>query len=208
MALETEDKIRLSDELKRMAEECSKGPVTVFELLKTLGAQGHSLVSLFFAFPFLLPMPLPGLSIPFGLVIAFAGFQMVMQKKPWLPDFLLRKELSSEMIGKVLNTSSKILKKMERFFKPRGHLFHSHPWLNRFNGLLIAFCGITLALPLPPGTNFPPAFAIVLLSIGALEKDGLMIVLGYLATLLNVVLFSLLAIFGYEGVKKVLIYFG
>lgn len=117
------DKIRLSEELSRMAKECEKGPVTVLQLLHTLGTQGHSLIALFFAVPFLLPMPLPGLSIPFGLVIAFAGGQMMLKKEPWLPQFLLKKELSSEMVAKVLNSGSKILTKMERFLGRAGIYF-------------------------------------------------------------------------------------
>ena len=48
------------------------------------------------------------------------------------------------------------------------------------NGLVIFFCGFVLSLPLPiPFTNTIPAIAILLLSMGMMEEDGLFILLGY-----------------------------
>jgi hypothetical protein len=53
-----------------------------------------------------------------------------------------------------------------------------------------------LLLPLPPGTNFPPALCIILMAGGLLERDGRFILAGYLAFALNVVFFALFAIYG------------
>jgi hypothetical protein len=37
------------------------------------------------AFPFCTPIPLPGFSLPFGLVIAIIGLRLALGQKPWLP---------------------------------------------------------------------------------------------------------------------------
>ena len=56
-----------------------------------------------------------------------------------------------------------------------------------FHGVLIVFLGVFLALPLPiPLTNFAPGWSIFLISVGLLEKDGLIVAVGYLTSLVAV----------------------
>jgi hypothetical protein len=64
-----------------------------------------------------------------------------------------------------------------------------HPGVYRFNSLTIAIRGLLLALPLPPGTNFPPALGIFLLSAGMVEEDSLFVLLG------NFIIYSILTVF-------------
>jgi hypothetical protein len=40
-------------------------------------------------FPFCTPLPRPGLSIPFGLVVAFIGLGLSLGQKPWLPAMIV-----------------------------------------------------------------------------------------------------------------------
>ena len=53
--------------------------------------------------------------------------------------------------------------------------------INRCNGLLIMLAALLLMLPLGaiPFTNAMPAWAILLLAIGMLQRDGLFVALGY-----------------------------
>lgn len=85
--------------------------------------------------------------------------------------------------------------------RPRNALLVTNPIVQRINGFIIFICGLLLMLPLPPGTNFTPGLTVFLLSIGILEEDGLFVLLGYFAFLINLAFFILLPIWGFETLE-------
>lgn len=192
---------RLSFELTRLRDLCCHEKISLFALITNMTSRSHALLSLFFALPFLLPVPLPGLSVLFGFGIVLSGLAMAFGKKPWLPKRFLNREVKGYLFAKIFNQGVRISRKLERFVKPRGTFFVRHPGMRSLNGGILAFCGFLLALPLPPGTNFPPALAIILLSIGSLEEDILFMGLGYLLYIINMVIFGGIVFFGVNGIK-------
>jgi len=80
--------------------------------------------------------------------------------------------------------------------KPRQLWLTSSPLLVRLHAFIILVAAFVLLLPLPPGTNFPPALCIVIMAGGLLERDGLFVIGGYLAFAFNGVFFALVAIYG------------
>ena len=74
--------------------------------------------------------------------------------------------------------------------------FRGTPLLVQLHAFIIFVAAFVLLLPLPPGTNFPPALCIILMAGGLLERDGRFILAGYLAFALNVVFFALFALYG------------
>ncbi|MBI2605894.1 MAG: exopolysaccharide biosynthesis protein [Deltaproteobacteria bacterium] len=192
---------RLSSELANLTNLCQQKKITLGSLIDSMTARSHALITLIFALPFLLPVPLPGLSVVFGLVIIMAGGAMAIGKKPWLPDRLLRKEVSSQLLGKIFGHGARISRTLEWIIKPRGSFVVRHPGVRQINGLIMAVCGLLLALPLPPGTNFPPAGAILLLSLGSLEEDILFMLFGYAAFAINLLFFGGIWHFGAHALK-------
>ena len=192
---------RLSSELARLVSLCDEESITLRRLTEAMGTRGHALLALFLGFPFLLPIPLPGLSIFFGACIAISGGRMALGKGPWFPRSWMNRPLPVSILRKILRTGEKLMSRLEVWIKPRGAFFHAYPWVRPMNGLMIASCGLLLALPLPPGTNFPPAAAIVLLATGSLEEDGLFLGLGYIAFMVNVAFFTLLPFLGIQGIR-------
>lgn len=197
-------KHRLSAELADLAVLCDGERITLRILTSAMGTRGHALFSLFLTLPFLLPIPVPGLSIFFGLCIAIAGSRMAMLRPPWFPKRWMDKPLPAPFFRKTFQSGHLLMKKLEFWIKPRGKFFHRYDFVKVLNGILIAFCGALLALPLPPGTNFPPALAILFLSIGSLEEDGIFLIFGYIAFCLNVVFFTLLPFIGMQGIQALL----
>jgi hypothetical protein len=67
--------------------------------------------------------------------------------------------------------------------------------MNRFNGLMIMAGGILLMFPLGliPLSNTLPGIAILLLSLGIIQRDGLMVAGGYLFLIATTVYFTVLA---------------
>jgi hypothetical protein len=93
------------------------------------------------------------------------------------------------------------MRRFERVIKPRGRWLSAHPLTERFGGGAIAFCGLLLAMPAPPGLNFMPSIPILLLSLGILEEDLLLLAAGCLGTVLNILLFGGLAWAAWTGVR-------
>lgn len=177
---QTRNLTRLEKEIERICGLSQKETLTFGDLFALTISQDQALVSLLLSLPFLLPIPLPGLSTPFGLAICFVSIRMLLGKHFWLPSFLLKKNISPTIIGTIFSKLKPWVSRLARYIKPRGTFFSKHPGNKFFSCLLICIGGILLALPLPPGTNAPPALTVVCLSLGLLEEDSLFLFLGYL----------------------------
>ena len=62
-------------------------------------------------------------------------------------------------------------------------------------------CALVLLLPLPvPFSNVIPSWGIMLVAGGLLERDGVFIIAGHVATMVTIALCFVIAIFGVEAV--------
>jgi hypothetical protein len=200
-------KHKLSAELLRLSVICEEENVTFSRLIRALRSRGHALITLFLSFPFLLPVPLPGLSVIFGLLIALCGVRISFQGRPWIPRKWRKKRIPGTVLAKVFRAGRKVMLFLEKFIRPRQVKWARHREMIRFSGWMIAILGVLLSLPYPPGTNFPPASAIILLSIGLLEEDVLFLFLGMIDFVFNLFFFTAITFFGFEGIRKVFTYF-
>ena len=196
--------IKLSVIMEQIVRLCDRDDITLGELLHELSVYGHMLICLMFAVPFLLPVPLPGLSTIFGFVICVASIQIIFGFDPWVPATWRHKKLSTDILKKMFQAASRVLRYTEKVFRPRLRFFARHPGFVRVNGFVSLLMSLLLALPMPPGFNAPPALAIIILSISSLEHDGVMVVAGYILSLLNLVLFTTFFILGFDGLKAIL----
>jgi hypothetical protein len=198
------DEHSLSREFQEIEGLCDHGRVTLRRILDHIHGRGEALLTLVLAGPFLLPIPMPGLSIPFGVLIAVFGFSLTTGWKPWLPEKCLHRRIPEDLLRRFCQTARKFLKKIEKLIRPRYHWMHRHRLFKGAAGVMITACGMLLALPLPPGTNAPPAAAVVCLSVALLEGDGLLLLLGYIIFAFNATFFTLLPIMGYEAVLQIM----
>lgn len=196
------DNQRLSDSLSNLRDLAASGPLTLGRFLDALNARGHAFVCLILGFPFLTPIPLPGVSIPFGVMIVVVAFCMAAGLPPWMPASWRDKKLPAELVVKALEFALKVLRKIEFLIKPRGQIFMKFPGVTRISGLAMAFCGGILAMPLPPGTNFPPALGVVLIAMGVLECDSVILGVGYLVAAINATVIGSIGLFGFEYVAR------
>ncbi|MCU0760123.1 MAG: exopolysaccharide biosynthesis protein [Steroidobacteraceae bacterium] len=175
----------LSVAFERAALEIRTHTVTVRELLELIGEQGLLLFSAFLAIPFLLPVAIPGTSTVFGILMVLVGFGVATDSLPLVPQRLLDHPLGSHHVLPALQKGAETFRRFERLIRPRVLVLTTSRLANFLNGMVIVAAALVLMLPLPlvPFTNTIPALAVVLLSIGMVERDGIVIVLGYLATL-------------------------
>jgi hypothetical protein len=94
---------------------------------------------------------------------------------------------------------------LESFVRPRFGFLHAGPIMPRVTGLGIVIASLGLMLPLPiPFSNSIPAWAVVLLAIGTMEKDGLCVLLGYLTVVATWVFIGLTSMFAVGGIQMLL----
>jgi hypothetical protein len=173
---------RLSSDLRDLLRIAAGRTLTLGELEVILQGRGFALFILLLSLPFLFPVSIPGLSVPFGIVVMLLGLRIATGQKPSLPTFILRHEVKHSVLEKIINFGLKLCSWMEKVVKPRMHFLQRWPGMINLIGIAIASGGLQLLLPLPPLiplSNFFPALSIVLLTAGLSERDGLMVLAGY-----------------------------
>ncbi|MFN8378421.1 MAG: exopolysaccharide biosynthesis protein [Anaerolineae bacterium] len=186
----------LSSTLREVADGLPEGNVSVRYLLSTIGEHSMLLLCIILTVPFLTPIPLPGVSTIFGAIIMLIALGIVLNRVPWLPNLVLDRPIASHQLGAVLHSGAKLSTRIERWVKPRMLRLSGSVHVNRINGLLLLLGGFLLILPIPfiPLSNMIPGYGILFLAIGMLQRDGYLILLGYLLNIATVIYFSGIAL--------------
>jgi hypothetical protein len=184
--------VKLSSKLIYLKNKWRGRSITVKELIESMGERSPIFFCLILSIPFLLFIPLPGLSTLFGAMIIFCGGALFLHRPLWLPSFFLRRTIGAVHLQKILKGATWLSEKIECLLRERWKGFYNSLWKRRILGICIAICGFLLALPLPPGTNFPPALTLACFALGVLMGDGVGICLGYCLLLINLFLYLVL----------------
>jgi hypothetical protein len=199
-ALQTVAPLRLSQEIESLIAAFGERPVTLREIMSVLRGRAYTLLILLLALPFCTPIPLPGVSLPFGIVIAFVGFRLALNRKPWLPERLLDTALPPGFFSRLLRAARRLVRWLEAILRPRWRHLLETPFLQNAYGVMIMICGVFLMLPLPvPFSNGLPALTVVLLAGAKLERDGRCAIAGLVAFGLTLCFYGALAWGGVEG---------
>lgn len=128
---------------------------------------------------------LPGISLLAGLAILIPGIQMLLGlPAPLLPKFIRQRQIGRDRLRAAGETAIPWIERMERYVKPRWLKLLVLP-LPQIVGLTVLALGFLISMPVP-FINFLPAIALLCLSLGLLERDGLMIFLGLAIALLAI----------------------
>jgi hypothetical protein len=181
----------LSDELQQLIQVFAERSVRLREVLEVTQGRGYTMLLIVLTLPFCTPIPMPGFSAPFGLVVAAIGFRLALGQKPWLPQRLLNAELPPKFFPRVLSATCRLARWLERILRPRWQ--HVLQWrlVRQVMGTMILSCGLLMILPLPiPFSNGLPAMAVLLLAAGTLEEDGYAAVAGGVVFVLTFAFFA------------------
>ena len=190
-------KLTFSQELRNLSDRFADRPVRLGQILDAMQGRGFDLLLVFITLPFITPIPLPGFSLPFGLAVAVIGARLALGKKPWLPAKLLKRELPTQFLARVLRAARRIVRALEFFLRPRLAFMNDHLIFRRTAGALIACSGLLMILPLPvPFSNSLPALTVLLLAAGSLERDGAFFLAGCSLFLVTIGFFIFLALGG------------
>jgi hypothetical protein len=181
--------VRLSEALESTRAAVSGHRVTLRELLALVGEQGLLVFCAILAMPFLLPVSLPFMSTALGTPMLLIGIAVVMNRVPWLPERLLDHALPTETVLHVLERAGRAAGRFEHLVQPRLLVLTATPAVNSVNGVVLVLAVLLLMAPLPfvPLANTLPGIGIILLCLGMAERDGVVIVAGYLVALVSAV---------------------
>lgn len=180
---------RLSTLLKEQAQQAGNGMVSIGDLLDLMQARACGAMIFIFAAPNLIPMPIPGPSAIFGALLMFLSAQlMVGISRPWLPGWITRRSMSQENFAKIVKVIAPWLGRAESLLRPRFSIIVA-PWFECVVGALCFVLSLVLFLPIPLG-NMLPALALTVMSLGMLEKDGVAILLGVIASFVSFAVIS------------------
>lgn len=190
-----------------MRRQFGERPVTLRAVLYVLRGRTYLLLVVLLCLPFLLPVPLPGLSTPFGLAIGLIALRLSLGQRPWLPKSIQRREIPAGFFPRVIDLATRVIRTMEIFLRPRWLVFTGRALLRQLHAVVMLAAAMILLLPLPvPFSNGLPAWAILLLTGGLMERDGLFVVLGYLMFALSVVYLWVFGEAAAHGVEALLVW--
>lgn len=127
-------------------------------------------------------------------MLALAGQMAAGRHHPWLPRKFHERPFSVPAFQKVVTRSARYVGWIERLATPRlrqvtGHL------ATRLVGALLLIPTASILLPLP-STNTVPGIGVAIASLGLIERDGVLVILGLL---IGFVWVGLLLFLGFEA---------
>lgn len=201
-SLETES---LGEKIELIIEKLPPDEVTLNEIIEIVGMDSLLLLTIFLSLIFLVPISIPGVSTVFGLGIIAIGITRLLSTRPWLPAKISQRKLSSVKLREGFTRSLVWFHRLEKVSRPRRlHGLTASRGVMLMNNLAFIFAALLLMAPFGfvPFSNTLPALALILLSIGMMQRDGGLVLLGYLAVLATVLYFGLLIAFGGLSIQQ------
>lgn len=164
---------KLSTELHRYFFEEDRPPqVKLGDILALAGERIFGFLFVVLALPSALPLPAPGYSTPFGILLLILAVQLIFgRKRPWLPPRMVNSSIKRETAQKFVKAGIPWLRRLEAITKPRlSYICTSLPG-RVILGCAIALMATSMIIPIP-GTNTLPAMGIFVTGVGLVEDDG------------------------------------
>ena len=151
--------------------------ISLGALRDALEDRGFGILLFIFALPNLIPLNVPLLSAVLGVPLVLLGAQLAYgAHKPWFPNWLTERSFPRESFTAVVLRALPYLERIEKLLRPRLPALTT--WTGeRFVGSAVLILAIVLTLPIVFG-NWLPSFAIAIIGLAIVEKDGLAIVVG------------------------------
>ena len=181
---------RLSEILAEIAEDDTRSEITIADLMHLMEGRARAALIFLFAMPNVLPAP-PGLSGLLGLPLLYLTWQMMLGRVPWLPRIIAGRGIPHATFAALIERVTPFLTRAEKLLRPRWSWLVG-PRAEHVLGALMLILAAVITLPIPVG-NMLPAFAICLIALGVLERDGLWACLGILTGALALLLSATVA---------------
>lgn len=173
--------------LHALAEGAQGQDLTLGALLDQFRERAFGVFLLISVLPAFVPLPV-GAGAVSGPLVSLVGLQLLAQMEhPWVPGFLSRRPLSRAGVVKFRDRTAGLLRRLEKFSRPRAEGLIEHRAARAFTGLLLVLLGAMLALPLP-ATNYPFGLILLAFAIALIERDGKLMALAWALGLVELVM--------------------
>lgn len=152
-------------------------------LIALIGSRSHAVALLIFSLLNLLPGP-PGYSIVIGLVIIAFALLLTFGRPMRLWRLVGHRRLPLKALVKLTGVLRRLIGLVTRVSTSRLLVLTS-PRALPFIGAFAAIMGAAMLVPIP-FTNTLPSIALALVSLGVLNRDGVLLILGFITGLLGV----------------------
>ncbi|MFN3210790.1 MAG: exopolysaccharide biosynthesis protein [Roseovarius sp.] len=168
--------LAISDRLDQLAARAGGGTASLGWILEQLHERAFGLFLLILALPCCIPF-LYGVPQVVALPLMFISVQIVTGRRvPWLPGKLAARNVTSDSLHRLSVRAGPWLRRIEAVSKPRLGVLTRRP-LDRIVGLALVLFSASILVPLP-GTNTVPGFAVVVVAMGLLQRDGILVLIG------------------------------
>jgi hypothetical protein len=151
-----------------------------------------------------LPLPTGGATHVFEVIAMLLALQLIVGRDMiWLPKRWRGLDLAGEKRQRSLTALLKVIRFLERFFRPRLRFLFNHRLTNTVFGLLV-LGGSLAAFLAPPfsGLDTLPSLGVVLLSVGVVLEDIALVVLAVAVGTGGVVLEIILGRAALHGIES------
>ena len=187
---EPQDARGLSELLAEHARTVKSERVVLADIADFLGTRSIGAWLLILALPMVLPVPAPGISVLFGVPLMIISAQLAVGgRRAWLPAFILRRSMARGDYVALLARMQPTVERFERLVRPRA-LWLANDWAKIPIGVICLVLALIITLPISLG-HVAPGSAICLLALGLMERDGVVIGIGFVAALLAFVIVTL-----------------
>jgi hypothetical protein len=184
-------------------DESDPDELPIRDIMATLHELGFGVIILMFALPAMVPGLPPPIHTLVSIPLCFVGWQMMRgYDSIRLPHFIGKRMIKRSSLQKAITVSLPHIRRAERFTKARLSYIDSKAG-ERLMGLMILLFALTVAVPAPL-TNTVPGFAIAIIGVAILEKDGL---LGIIGSVIGLVWMTMLIFLSKEMIAFVYSFF-
>ena len=177
---------RTSEVLTVLAAQESER-ISVGDIVAVLRDRAFALLVVLLGLPNCLPMP-PPIPLLCGLLLALVAGQIAAgQTAPWLPRALLGRSIAQDDVRKAVARAVPLLRRLERWSRPRLTLF-DNALAQRGLGLVLLALALALIVAAPIIGQIPLGLAVCLVGLGLVERDGVVVVAGFVIGTLGVAL--------------------
>lgn len=167
---------RTSDLLIHLAETAQTERVTLGALADALSDRAFGVLMLVLALPCAVPF-LYGVPQVVSVPMVFLSTQIILGRHTvWLPERLRRRHFSRAGFRDMARRAKRYVGWAEHLSFPRFSWLTRGPAERVFGVFMLIFCA-SIAVPLPL-TNTVPGIAVGIMSVGFIERDGLLVIAG------------------------------
>lgn len=172
----------LFDELVEAADGTS---ITLGEILDALEKRSFGPLLLLPTLISIMPIigMLPGVTWAMSaLTLLISLHFLVNSRKLWLPQRIRRFQVSAQAFRRGVEWARPWLRRVDSVIEPRLDIVFLWPWTMVFAGLCVVMSLAMFAASIVPGGVVVPALGIVIMAAGLTVRDGLVLVLGAVAS--------------------------